>query len=197
MKVRELFKRLNNGESRMDICKELGIDRTSLPNILRRLGYECVGKDWLWQSQEEEPLDENVLDYVGRKSGSSTPNPKRVNPSPKAIREVQTSRSEVASTIEKESIEIPLNIFTNQDMKDLKQMIEEWRNKPFKIMDNPNSTTSLYDRIKELEQDHKIRKTFALSESIAEELDQFTEREKVNKSDILHLALKDFIKQYK
>ena len=50
----------------------------------------------------------------------------------------------------------------------------------------------LHDRIKWIPQDAKTRKTVVIDKSIGERLDSFCRAERVNKSDVLHLALADF-----
>ncbi len=52
----------------------------------------------------------------------------------------------------------------------------------------------LHDRIKWIPQDAKTRKTVVIEKSICERLDSFCKAERVNKSDVLHLALAGFFK---
>jgi hypothetical protein len=52
----------------------------------------------------------------------------------------------------------------------------------------------LHDRIKWIPQDAKTRKTVVIEKSIGERLDSFCKAERVNKSDVLHLALRSNFK---
>ena len=57
----------------------------------------------------------------------------------------------------------------------------------------------LYHRVKELpfySGSEKEKKTFVLPREIIEEFDRFADRERLNKSDLLHVALRDFLDTY-
>ena len=54
----------------------------------------------------------------------------------------------------------------------------------------------LYDRIKQLPQSDKTRKTIVIDRVIGKRLDEFCETERINKSDVFHLALADFLENY-
>lgn len=76
-------------------------------------------------------------------------------------------------------------------------MISNWKTETPNVGINHNLT----ERMERLEADEKvpktkIRKTIVIDESIAKQLDDFAFKTRFNKSDIVHLALQDFISKY-
>lgn len=56
---------------------------------------------------------------------------------------------------------------------------------------------TLHERIKQFPQEEKTRKTIVIDQCIGVRFDAFYEVERLNKSDILHLALVDFMDKFK
>lgn len=72
-------------------------------------------------------------------------------------------------------------------------MLKSWQESTSTTQTNE---LSFYERIKQLSKNEKTRKTIIIDRIIGKRLDMFCEAEKVNKSDILHLALVDFLDKY-
>lgn len=169
-----------NGVTTDSVGKKLiGVSGKIMSRALKQLGYEFSNsgeKGWYFKGEGQEPLDENILDYVNRRS------PKVIlsnTKEEKSNKDVNRSNTKVKQS----SIG-----FTDEEIQEIRLMLEERRN---------NQTVSaLHDRIKQIEQDEKTRKTIVLDKQLGERLDKFCKSERVNKSDILHLALMDFLERY-
>jgi metallophosphoesterase superfamily enzyme len=55
---------------------------------------------------------------------------------------------------------------------------------------------NIYEKVNSLVQTEKTRKTIVISGNIGQELDQFSERMNLNKSDVIHLALRELFDKY-
>jgi hypothetical protein len=75
----------------------------------------------------------------------------------------------------------------------IKEMLKSWKEVASTTQTNE---LSLYDRVKQLPQSDKTRKTIVINHVIGKRLDEFYEVERINKSDVLHLALIDFLEKY-
>lgn len=78
--------------------------------------------------------------------------------------------------------------FTSDEVADLVEMIHEWRLNRATI----KRLKPVHEQIKALPKGNKIRKTIVIDKSIGKQLDDYCRTERVNKSDIIHLALLDF-----
>ena len=73
------------------------------------------------------------------------------------------------------------------------EMLYEWQQKKVaKQNEEIEASDQIYERIKQLPKGGKTRKTIVIDKSIGERLDEYCEVERVNKSDVIHLALLDF-----
>lgn len=163
-----------------------GISSKKLSSILKDLGYGHANegqKGWQFKGEGQEPLDENILDYVNRRS------PKVISSNTKDVQGNKTVNKGNVS-VKKSNIEVKESNtgFTQEEILEIRAMLEERRN---------NQTLSpLHDRIKQIEQDEKTRKTIVLDKQLGERLDKFCKSERVNKSDVIYLALLDFLERY-
>lgn len=81
--------------------------------------------------------------------------------------------------------------FTGDEVSMIKKMLKEWQApKVFEI------NTGVHDRIKQIPQADKIRKTIVIDRAIGKRLDDYCKAERINKSDVLYLALQDFLDKY-
>lgn len=85
-----------------------------------------------------------------------------------------------------------LEQFTEDEIRAIKEMLKSWQESAPTI----EMELTLHDRIKQLPQEEKTRKTIVIDQSIGERFDVFCEAERLNKSDILHLALVDFMDKF-
>lgn len=171
-----------------DVAKAIaGISEKPLRSALKNAGYSFsnqVPRGWRYVGEGEEPVDTSIFDYVKRG------NTKVKSSSPKVIHsesEVNTSNPDIT-----EISPIIHPQFTRDEVEDLVAMLQEWRmNKVEQV--NVKQPRAVHERIKELPQGKKTRKTIVIDKEIGERLDVYCQTEKVNKSDVLHLALVDFL----
>lgn len=172
-----------------DVAKAIdGISEKPLRNALKQAGYvfrNSAPKGWHYLGEGEQPLAKSIFDYVKQS------NTKVKGSSPEVIQSnvpVNSSNTEVTTV---SPIVHPQ--FTRDEVTDLMDMLQEWRmNKQAEQM-GIKEPKAVHERIKELPQGDKTRKTVVIDKGIGERLDEYCKREKVNKSDILHLALLDFL----
>lgn len=72
MLIGELMKRLEEKTMR-EVCDDLGVHTSTVQRKLKELGYEWdnSAKKWLWNKEEEQPLNVNLGDMI-KKPGKST-----------------------------------------------------------------------------------------------------------------------------
>jgi uncharacterized protein with von Willebrand factor type A (vWA) domain len=83
--------------------------------------------------------------------------------------------------------------FTQGEIRMIKEMLKSWQEVTTTTQTNKQS---LYDRIEQLPQSDKTRKTIVIDRVIGKRLDEFCKNERINKSDVLHLALTGFLEKY-
>jgi len=181
--IKSILEALAEGNKAEAIAKELeGISQKPFLNALREAGYNYSNKapkGWHYVGEGAEPLDKSIFDYVKRRSS-----PKK-STSPVIHKGFTQSNNEV--TVNSSMIH-PL--FTDDEVSMIKEMLKSWK-------EAVPVGESVYDRIKHLPQGVKTRKTIVIDESIGKRLDNFCGIEKVNKSDVLNLALIDFLEKYR
>jgi hypothetical protein len=191
--VRSIIESLAAGRKTSEIAKDMpGISEKPLRAALKKAGYffQAGGRGWTYIGEGEEPLDRSIFDFAergssGRKSSSSKVHS---NITPSNTR-VEKSNTNITSNSRKVHSQ-----FTPDEVQALRDMIEQWREKEASSADQPEN--SLHDRIKQLPQNEKTRKTIVIDENIGSRLDRFCKVERVNKSDVLHLAIYDFLEKF-
>ncbi|WP_028394040.1 hypothetical protein [Bacillus cihuensis] len=165
-----------------DVAKQIpGISEKPFRNALKEAGYEFRNtgkKGWFFIGEGEEPLDKSIFDYV--KSSS----PKVHTPFTRSNQKFAESNKEFTN-----HSPIVHEQFTQDEIHMIKEMLKSWQ-------EVTPTTPSLYDRVKQLPQSDKTRKTIVIDRVIGKRLDEFCEAERINKSDVLHLALADFLEKY-
>ncbi len=169
-----------------DVAKQIpGISEKPFRNALKEAGYEFRNsgqKGWFFIGEGEEPLDKSIFDYV--KSSS----PKVHTPFTRSNQKFAESNKEFTN-----HSPIVHEPFTQDEIHMIKEMLKSWQEvTPTTQTNEP----SLYDRVKQLPQSDKIRKTIVIDRVIGKRLDEFCEAERINKSDVFHLALADFLEKY-
>jgi len=184
---------IREGNKAEDVAKAIdGISQKPLLNALKDAGYTYrnkAPKGWHYVGEGKEPLDKSIFDYVK----SSSPKVIRSNAdvkssSPKVIQsntDVNSSNTDVKPSSPKVHSQ-----FTRNELTDLMEMLQEWRSKKGIVQES----TQVYERIKALPKGDKKRKTIVINESIAKKLEEYSNNERLDQSDILHLALIDFFK---
>jgi hypothetical protein len=172
--------------------EQAGIGEKRLRMILNTAGYEFRNKGqkgWFYIGEGQEPLEKDLSDYstVSNKTVQSTAPISNK-------RQVIYSRSDLAKNHKDDQVNDTLgqSQFTKEEVTTLKEMIQEY------IQEKRNQTSRdrLHIRIMKLKKEERIRKTVVMSESVAKKFDDFAEKMKFNKSNILELALIDFISSY-
>ncbi|MFJ7738886.1 hypothetical protein ACIQ2D_21530 [Lysinibacillus sp. NPDC097287] len=198
--IGSILEALRAGNKAEHIAKAIdGISQKPFLKALKDAGYEYSNKapkGWHYIGEGAEPTEKSIFDYVNSSSSNVKRTSSKVNkPSQTIHTEFTLSNAEVASS----NIEVIPNSplvhpqFTRDEVEDLVSMLQEWRmNKQAEQM-GIKKPKAVHDRIKELPQGDKTRKTIVIDKGIGERLDEYCQVEKVNKSDILHLALLDFL----
>lgn len=171
-----------------DIAKVIeGISEKPLRNALKQARYEFQNKapkGWHYVGEGEQPLTKSIFDYVKQS------NTKVKDSSPKVMQSnipVKSSNTEVTAI---SPIVHPQ--FTRDEVTDLMDMLQEWRMDKADKQLGVQEPKGVHERIKSLPTGDKTRKTIVIDAGIGERLDEYCKQEKVNKSDILHLALLNF-----
>ncbi|MBO0603527.1 hypothetical protein I2483_17820 [Sporosarcina sp. E16_3] len=175
--VRSILNALKNSNV-SDVAKQIdGISKDPLASALNAAGYKyssATPRGWAFVGDSDEPLDKSIFDFVKSKSSAKKPHSQ---PVPKTV----TTDSHVI-----------LGQFTENEIRVIKEMLQSWQESASASEIEP----TLHDRIKQLPQEEKTRKTIVIDQSIGERFDVFCEAERLNKSDILHLALADFMDKF-
>jgi hypothetical protein len=207
--IKELLEELKNpGEKVATIAKRIeGISEKKLANALRGAGYTFSNqapKGWHYAGDGEEPLEKSIFDYV--KSGSLSNSPKKrtgvILNSPKSESEVKYTSplDEIAATVEVKPISQKRETNVNKDysalmydeLKAIRGLLQE--KKPIQ---EERPVNSLVERIGELDRAAgKTRKTIVIDSKVAERLDEYAKTKRVNKSDLLEVALLDLFEKY-
>lgn len=166
-----------------DVAKMIeGISEKPLRAALKEAGYvfsNKAPKGWRYAGEDVEPLETSIFDYVNRS------NPK-VNSSNILVTRSNTATTDISPIIHPQ--------FTRDEVVDLMDMLQEWRMKNVMAQAEESEVpTQVHERIKSLPQGDKTRKTIVINKCIGERLDAYCKAERVNKSDILHLAIEDFL----
>ena len=169
-----------------DVAKQIpGVSEKPFRNALKEAGYEFRNsgqKGWFFIGEGEEPLDKSIFDYV--------------KPSSLKVHTPFTQSNKKFTENNKELTNhspIVHEQFTQDEIHMIKEMLKSWQEvAPTTQINGP----SLYDRVKQLPQSDKTRKTIVIDSIIGKRLDGFCEAERINKSDVLHLALADFLERY-
>lgn len=204
-----------------DIAKAIdGISEKPLRRALKEAGYEFSNKapkGWFFVGDGEEPLHKSIFDYV--KSSSHTVRTDFTSSNTSMSKgEMQFTRSntEAVATMadntkgELEFIqsntyitegEMDVNSpvvhpqFTQNETRMLLEMLHEWQQKK-QVEQNgigEQPKQQIHERIKQIPPGEKVRKTIVIEKEIGERLDNYCKDERVNKSDVLYLALLDFL----
>ncbi|MBJ7998211.1 hypothetical protein JDS75_27700 [Bacillus cereus] len=205
MTVGEVLKMLETTRS-ADLSKEIGISDKKLRSGLRAAGYEYRNsgdKGWHYVGEGEQPLENPIQDYVTVRTSS-------VNRTPKAKTTHKITHKEEVN-----------NALTPHEVGVLREMAAQWETikgavstvaatsedevgdgliaKGDKIhAQHPVHTIhSLYIRVKEeIKPQKKMRKTLNVNEGVGKALDDFAAKNKLDKQDIIELALYDFFEKY-
>ena len=204
MKIKEILDDLLiTGNTIAKIAKEkVRIGEKKLKEALHNAGYEYRNsgqKGWYYIGEGEEPLYTSVFEFI--KSNNSHPKVKQTTP----IHAFNVNQS--SHDLKKDSHPIPLDVnsartqdkssihteFTPEERAILRELIRE-----YVLNDQQDShDDDLYQRVVNLEKGKKVRKTIVINEEVGALLDSFADQQKVNKSNLIEIAILDMVKKYK
>lgn len=186
---------LKAGNKAEHIAKAIdGISQKPFLKALKMAGYEYSNKfpkGWHYIGEDPEPLDKSIFDYVNFNS------PKVNSSSPIVHQEITQSNTDVNNSNHEITSHSPVihPQFTQNEVSMLMEMLYEWQQQ--KKITEPSEEIKVpqlvHERIKRLPQNDKTRKTIVIDNGIGNRLDAYCKSERVNKSDILHLAIMDFL----
>lgn len=154
-------------------------------------------------------MNEKQLSIKGlKKNGHLTVSPEKAssllkaagykhNLSTKQWERVETFPTELSAQNSIEVLPAVTTMLDNDELDVLKQLAQQLLAKnreELSFFDDPDF--ELYSRSKSLEKENSTRKTFIVSESLAKRFDAVSDRSSIDKSDLLALALTDFLKKY-
>jgi hypothetical protein len=181
MKIKDVINRLNDGDVVSDVAKELNISKDTLNRRLKSLGYEWdnSAKKRIYKGDEPEPLEMDMTEVI---TSNKTGNPKvvtgnRGNAKFERNNPVQKQGNNQVITGNPE--------FTKEEIVFLKEWVKEWQSS-----DNVNQPTLP-------QPGNKVRKTFHIDEDYITQIDDFAQKHRLNKSDVVHMALHKFFQDKK
>ena len=174
---------MSEGNKAEEIAKQIeGTSQKPFLNALKAAGYRYsnkVPKGWYYAESGVEPLNKSIFDFHVKRNSSA----KKRN-SPEIHQDVMPNNNEF--TMNSPVIHTP---FTSDEVIIIREMLKSWK-------EAVPTVESVHERIKHLPQNNKTRKTIVIDENIGKRLDEFCDHERVNKSDILNLALIDILEKY-
>lgn len=191
MKIGDVLKTLVTTKSAV-LAKEIGIGEKKLRDTLRSLGYEYRNsgdKGWHFVGEGDQPLERDIQDFVN-------------------VRKTREQRKgNVQRTIDVSTEDEIYNALTPREVSILRDMINEWGTVKDAIntvattregvIETSHSINDLYIRVKqEIEPQKKMRKTLNVNEGVGKALDEFAEKFRIDKQDIVEIALYDLFAKY-
>ncbi|BCA37417.1 hypothetical protein BwiPL1_57990 (plasmid) [Bacillus wiedmannii] len=191
MKIGDVLKALVTTKSAV-LAKEIGIGEKKLRDTLRSLGYEYRNsgdKGWHFVGEGDQPLERDIQDFVN-------------------VRKTHAQRKgNVQRTIDVSTEDEIHNALTPREVSILRDMINEWGTVKDAIntvattregvIETSHSINDLYIRVKqEIEPQKKMRKTLNVNEGVGKALDEFAEKFRIDKQDIVEIALYDLFAKY-
>ncbi|PHB58155.1 hypothetical protein [Bacillus wiedmannii] len=192
MNVGEVIEKLNSGTKAAELAKELNVGDKRMREELKRLGFEYSNstKKWSGNDTSEKCLDINIYAYVPTK-GNRGVKPKSQNSNKEIVKTTQVSSQK--SSIDSSDSNIKSEIkFTPEQIIALQEIANQFINEQA----NETNRERLHKRIIKLPNEDMTRKTVVINKAIGDRLDAFAGKMKFNKSDILSLALADFLERY-
>lgn len=178
-----------------DVAKAIeGISEKPFRAALKAAGYEFSNrapKGWHYVGTGEEPLDKSIFDYVKQGNLQVKRNSSKVHTNV-SEGELHVTMGELG--VNSISSTVPMQ-FTSDEVNMILEMLQEWRNSKEDI-NVLEAKPSVHERVKRIPQGEKTRKTIVIDKAIGERLDVFCEQERLNKSDVMYLALEAFLDGY-
>lgn len=179
MKIEELIKLLKGNTAKV-VGKKIGICDKRLLRGLKNAGYEYSKKSdigWHFAGQGEAPLKKDIREFIA-----------------------------VADDTKLETTD---DVLTKKDVSGLQKILSEWvpiKNAFNEIMQekekisaqtNTNPIHPLHERIREGGLKEKVSRTVYIDKETCTELGIFEDVLRINRDDIIEIALREFFKKYK
>lgn len=189
MKLSELAKRLKDGESLKSFESVFNLNVTTLQRKLKKVGFAFDNSTKVWSYGKGPELPEDLAEQDASnifKSNNSNTN----------ITKVKTqSNTDVKASNKKKS-----DSNTDSNINDVSITLEEYKVIQEMLTWYKGITgeegLSLHERTKLLGDDTKTRKTFAISPETDKQITELANKERLQKSEILSLAVKDLYNKY-
>lgn len=185
--IGSILNAIREGNKADEVAKAIeGISQKPFLKALKDAGYAYnnkAPKGWHYIGDGEEPLNKSIFDYVNASS-------------PRVMKGSEDVKSSSPNEVIKGNADVKVSSpkvhpkFTLDEFSEIREMLQEWKLKRGTVQE----PTQVHERIKKLGEGSKTRKTIVIDKKIAKQLDDYCKSEKVNKSDIIHLALMDFFK---
>jgi len=183
--IGSILNAIREGNKADEVAKAIeGISQKPFLKALKDAGYAYnnkAPKGWHYIGDGEEPLNKSIFDYVN----ASSPRVMKGSEDVKSISPNEVIKGNADVKVSSPKIHPK---FTLDEFSEIREMLQEWKLKRGTVQE----PTQVHERIKRLGKGSKTRKTIVIDETIAKQLDDYSESENVNKSDIIHLALIDF-----
>lgn len=177
----------NGKRSMSSIAKEMGVSAKALTNVLKQIGYEydATGKHWRFVLLTGS--DYRQCTFYSLQQGTAQPIPLVEDTSFISIdqEELQADTSDTEDTNEELS-------FTIAEIRFLKHLVATQQENHIK------GAETILNAIERLPVPNKTnKKTFALDETVIQELDAFCDLMRIRKSDFLAIAITEALHKYK
>lgn len=214
MIISEVIEHLN-GDWRVDtLAKHIGIPEKRLRRALREAEYKYNNstRHWSFVGKGVAPESTDIAEFVGELRGVGRPPIVSQSGSQGRSQGRNKDREQVSETDslsgecigERHStnpkgipspLPSPLSALAELTPQQIDAIIE-LANERIHEAATESKRVRLHKRVMALDTQSKTRKTIVIDEQVAERFDRFAERIRFNKSDIMALALVDFISAY-
>lgn len=179
MKIEELIKLLKGNTAKV-VGKKIGICDKRLLRGLKNAGYEYSKKSdigWHFAGQGEAPLKKDIREFI--------------------------------AVADDTKVETTDDVLTKKDVSGLQKILSEWvpiKNAFNEIMQekekisaqkNTNPIHPLHERIRESGSKERVSRTVYIDKETSTELGIFEDVLRINRDDIIEIALREFFKKYK
>ncbi|PED62548.1 CopG family transcriptional regulator [Bacillus toyonensis] len=180
MNIKELLQMLKENRI-LIVAKQVGISHKKLSKALKVAGYQYNrGLGWHFTSTGEQPLEADIREFIV---------------------DIDNARSETTN-----------NALTENEVNTLREILNEWdttqnvvntisqqKEKVSKSSDsqkNTNQIHSLYMRIGKSEARERASRTVNLDKEACAMLDGFEDKHRLNRDEIVEIALYEFFEKY-
>jgi hypothetical protein len=186
MKIKDVINRLNNGDIVSDVAQELNISKDTLNRRLKDWGYEWdnSAKKRIYKGNEPEPLEINMIEVI---KGNKASNLKMdIGNENSAESKDETEQNSPVQKQGNKQVITSNPEFTKEEIVLLKEWIKELQKR------NDNAGEPALPQ-----PGNKVRKTFHIDEDYIAQIDGFAQKHRLNKSDVVHMALHKFFQDEK